>query len=254
MSTLPSSVQLQIGDAVAVGLTVYAPQNEIDLGYWKGDGYIAVDPLTGSGAYIIKSGTNGGDFEACEEKAEPLQVSIAKQILTYLAIAAAIILIALLEIPTAGGALPAAMAILGMTTLTFSMTSYAAGKCKSNEKCHRGSLQAQGTDMTDGVGQNKGLTKSASWAQITPLTLSEGLAKLNELQIQLTPAQLSVRLPYFIRAEAHIRYLATLGGVCAPHERNFPDARGGEPGLPSDIVKKGIRVDVVVNAGQAFSP
>ena len=58
-------------------------------------------------------------------------------------------------------------------------------------------------------------TKSAPWAQPTPLTLAQGLSKLEELKLQLTPEELSPRITYFANAEAYMRNAALAGGICA---------------------------------------
>lgn len=101
-------------------------------------------------------------------------------------------------------------------------------------------------------GQGNGRTKSEAWAQPTPLTLSDALSKLDSLKAQLTPAQLGIRLEYFDRAEANLRIVAATGGVCAPYVRSFP--KPDENGVPDQVRKNGIRVDIDVKAGQAFVP
>ena len=157
------------------------------------------------------------------------------------------------EIGSGGLATPAiilAMGMVGISTLTWSSTSYAAGKCKSNEKCHRGSIQAQGRDIA-GPGQRNSRTKSAPWAQPTPLTLAQGLMKLEELKLQLTPTELAARLVYLADAEAYMRDVSSSGGVCSA---NFKPKSFGPNEAIEDHVKKGIRVDINVNAGEAFVP
>ncbi|MGR8934369.1 MAG: transglutaminase domain-containing protein [Gammaproteobacteria bacterium] len=249
-SILSSEVKNQISNAVSAGLLVITPEEGIDVGFWSGQGYIAVDPKTGAGGYILNS-ANGGEFAACEEKPVPLTESIQEQVLTYIALGLVAILIATGEIGSGGLATPAivlAMTTVGISSLTWSTTSYAAGKCKSNEKCHRGSIQAQGRDIA-GPGKGNSRTKSAPWAQPTPLTLAQGLAKSKELKLQLTPAELSARLVYFELAEAYMRTVSLSGGVCAGPPKSF----GPSPTI-KDHVAKGIRVDINVNAGEAFVP
>lgn len=235
VTTLSYSTRQAISNAIAAGLTVYAPQRGVDLGYWAGDAYIAVDPASGAGAYILKDGTDGGGFEACEEKTEPLTESISQKILTYTAIAlAAMLVVIMLPEELVGGALIVAMRMLGLTALTFSATSYAAGKCKSNEKCHRGRFQAQGG----------GLEASQPWAQATPLTLGQAQALLSALQASLSSSDLALRATGFAQAQRFIENAAAAGGVCAGVSKSFP-----QPPLPG-----GVRVDIEVRAGQAFVP
>lgn len=237
-----------------MGLIVTAPEKVVDTDFWRGHGYLATDPVTGAGAYILND-ANGGEFEDCVESSQPITKSISEQITTYLAIGVAALLLASATIGTGGTAAPAlitAMRIIGVTALSWSSTSYAAGKCK-NENCHRGSIQAQGSDITGpGVrGEGKGKTKSEAWAQPKPLTLSEGLTLLNALRMKLYPAELSARVDYFAQAETWIRTAAANGGVCASDVK--PPPFGPNPAI-ADHASKGIRVDVVINAGEAFVP
>jgi hypothetical protein len=249
-SILSPEVKTQINNAVSAGLLVLTPEEGVDVGFWAGQGYIAVDPKTGAGGYILNS-ANGGEFAACEEETVPLTQSINEQVLTFAALSLAAILIATGEVGSGGLATPAivlAMTTVGISSLTWSSTSYAAGKCKSAEKCHRGSIQAQGRDIA-GPGTGNSRTKSAPWAQPKPLTLAEGLEKLKELELQLTPAELAARLTYLADAEDFMRNAVRSGGVCA----NFRKSFGPDPKV-KDHVNKGIRVDINVDAGEAFVP
>lgn len=236
VTNLSLSTKQAIVNSVTSGLTVYAPERIVDLGYWAGSAYIAVDRATGAGAYILESGTNGGEFEECEEQNQPLTASVSAQIWTFMAmvLAATIIVLSLPE-DLVGGAIIIAMRMLGLTTLTFSANSFAAGNCKSSEKCHRGRFQAQGG----------GLEASQPWAQATPLTLGQAKILLTTLQESLSPKDQALRAVPFAQAFRFIENSATSGGVCATVMKSFyPD--GANP--------KGIRVDIEVRAGQAFVP
>ena len=139
------------------------------------------------------------------------------------------------EIGSGGLATPAiilAMRMVGISTLTWSSTSYAAGKCKTNEKCHRGRIQAQG---------NK-LEKSEKWAQATPLTLSQGLALLDALTAKLTPKEASERSYGLAKAREFMTKKAAEGGACPP---------GGNW---VTLGTKDIRIDIEIRAGTAFVP
>lgn len=232
-----TDVKQEIENAVNAGLVVFSPEQGVDVGFWAGQGYIAVDPTTGSGMYILNS-ANGGEFSACEESSQPLTQSISQQIFTYTAIALAALIIVGGTTGSGGvGAAPAiliAMRIVGITSLTWSSTSYAAGKCSSSEKCHRGRFQAQGD----------GLEASQPWAQATPLTVGQARALLLALQASLSPTDLALRAIGFAQALRFVENAATGGGVCAGVSESFP-----KPPLP-----KGVRVDIEVRAGTAFVP
>jgi hypothetical protein len=58
---LDSAVKMEIQNLVNAGRTVTVPKQEILYNGWAGIGYIALDPVTGSGAYIIEGGNAGGD-------------------------------------------------------------------------------------------------------------------------------------------------------------------------------------------------
>lgn len=58
--SLSSGVMTDIRDNVAVGRTVTVHEKTINYKGWKGSGYIIIDPQTGSGAYLIDGGANGG--------------------------------------------------------------------------------------------------------------------------------------------------------------------------------------------------
>lgn len=136
---LAGGMKQEIGNAVNAGLVAYAPEEGIDAGFWAGQGYIAVDSVTGSGMYILNN-ANGGDFAACEQSSQPLTQAISSKILTYMAMAAMALLLAGVITGSGGTAAPVivtAMRIVGITALTWSSTSYAAGSCASNEKCHK---------------------------------------------------------------------------------------------------------------------
>lgn len=62
--SLSSGVMTDIRDNVAVGRTVTVHEKTINYKGWKGSGYIIIDPQTGSGAYLIDGGANGGYITA----------------------------------------------------------------------------------------------------------------------------------------------------------------------------------------------
>ncbi len=50
-------------NAVAKGNTIYTPTAPVTYANWQGTFYIALDPVTGFGAYVIGEGLNGGYFQ-----------------------------------------------------------------------------------------------------------------------------------------------------------------------------------------------
>lgn len=57
---LSSAVRTDIFDAVRAGRRVLVPRQELTFLNWTGVGYIAIDPATGAGAYLISGGLAGG--------------------------------------------------------------------------------------------------------------------------------------------------------------------------------------------------
>ncbi len=57
---LSSSVLTDIRNAVNAGRVVTAHERNISVKGWSGSGYIIIDPNTGTGAYLIDGGANGG--------------------------------------------------------------------------------------------------------------------------------------------------------------------------------------------------
>jgi hypothetical protein len=97
---------------------------------------------------------------------------------------------------------------------------------------HRGRLQAQGGEIEE----------SESWAQDTPLLLSHGHQKLNDLHGRLQPAEQRYREEAFAEARAYVDRVAEAGGARPGTSKSFPlrprrDHR---------------RVDIEVHKGLAF--
>lgn len=251
-TTLSSSVRLAINNYVDAGYVVMAPVETVDAINWKGEGYVALDPATGSGAYIIASGANGGELSECETKSEPLAKSLGDRINTIIILAAVAALIAagIILAPPSGGtslggsgvAVAKLMAAVGMTTLAFSGTAQAAGRCPA-DKCHRGTIQAQGKDIP----QNRN-TVSLGWAEASPFTVSQGLALIEGVKSGLTPSQLTNRAAYFLAAEEWIKSLPP-NGICG----GGPTKSFGPDPTNERHDRDKIRVDIKIYAGEAFS-
>ena len=73
-----SQVITDISNAVAAGKVVTTSEKSITFNGWKGSGYIILDPNTGSGAYMISGGLNGGFLDTVNEHSTNLTL------LTYL--------------------------------------------------------------------------------------------------------------------------------------------------------------------------
>lgn len=58
--TLPASVETRIAEFVNAGYTVDAHETAVSFGGTTSAGYVAIDPTTGAGAYLIASDANGG--------------------------------------------------------------------------------------------------------------------------------------------------------------------------------------------------
>lgn len=96
-------------------------------------------------------------------------------------------------------------------------------------KKHRGRIQAQGG----------GTEKSVSWAQDEPLKKEDGLRLLNELQDQLTDKEYKLREKQLQAAE---RYINNANGLDAFKSKSFRNTK-----------EEGVRIDIEINAGTAFS-
>lgn len=59
-STLDSAAQAEVRAAVAAGKAAVLHTGAISIPGWSGSGYVIFDPVTGSGAYKITGGQNGG--------------------------------------------------------------------------------------------------------------------------------------------------------------------------------------------------
>jgi hypothetical protein len=57
----------EIQNAIAAGMRVTVPQQELTVGGFTGVGYIIEDPESGGAAYLISGGRNGGDSPAGEQ-------------------------------------------------------------------------------------------------------------------------------------------------------------------------------------------
>lgn len=101
---------------------------------------------------------------------------------------------------------------------------------------HSGRWQAQGG----------GLQESRAWNQPTPLTLTQGLALLDQLEMSLRPRDRRARASFFEQARIYARRLAAAGGISAA---NF----GGSKSFPTRNQPSSYpRVDLEINRGHAF--
>lgn len=55
-------MKADVQNLVAAGRIVTVPERDIVVGDWQGAGYIAIDPATGAGGYIISGGLAGGSW------------------------------------------------------------------------------------------------------------------------------------------------------------------------------------------------
>jgi uncharacterized protein RhaS with RHS repeats len=99
---------------------------------------------------------------------------------------------------------------------------------------HRGRIQAQGNGYED----------SEAWNQQTPLTLAEGLVKLDALSNRMPARVFAARNIAIEEARVWMNRAAKAGGVYAQVSKTFQN-----PG-----VRKGERIDIEVIEGKAFVP
>jgi len=74
-----------IRNSVYAGKVVTAHETQINLNGWIGEGYISFDPVTGSGAYQIAGGGNGGDLVLDPRDMSVIGTLSVFDILTFLA-------------------------------------------------------------------------------------------------------------------------------------------------------------------------
>jgi hypothetical protein len=114
MLQLSPAVESDISRAVSQGKTVLTAERDIDLGPWRGVGYIIHDESTGAGAYLISGGVNGGGILDCLRRLVPSWETVRNFIffLIFLALIIALILAALGTAPVWAPAGAAAVLLL----------------------------------------------------------------------------------------------------------------------------------------------
>lgn len=101
---LSSAVEADVSSAVAQGQTALVPERNIDLGPWRGVGYILQDETTGAGAYLISGGAAGGGLLDCLEELLPRLVEVLEFVL-YLILFLIILGLLIAAIAGSGGTL-----------------------------------------------------------------------------------------------------------------------------------------------------
>ena len=71
-----SEVKSDIIHAVNNGQQAIVAEREIEHGNWIGSGYILQDLITGSGAYLLEGGLDGGGHEVCFKSVKPMRIQI----------------------------------------------------------------------------------------------------------------------------------------------------------------------------------
>ena len=162
-----SDVVADVQNAVNNGETVLIPQSPITMGGWTGAGYIILDPTSGSGAYRISGGLNGGsmDSEAGEGLAliglgslnlfvptpasdngdcgQKKQEQVDWK--TMLALAVILMLLIALIAITAGAGSPVVVAISALLIAFAPIASFAAGNGSTCTIFNLGTISAGGS-------------------------------------------------------------------------------------------------------------
>jgi hypothetical protein len=84
---ISSETKIDISNALNAGKIVIIPESEPRKVGWSGTGYIIQDPETGSGAYMITGGLNGGGLVECEPETVPLIQAVQLLVMTAIIIA-----------------------------------------------------------------------------------------------------------------------------------------------------------------------
>jgi multisubunit Na+/H+ antiporter MnhC subunit len=93
--SISSAAKADILNFANAGKNIFVPEREVIHQKWQGVGYIAQDPITGAGAYMIDGGLNGGSSGACKTQAMPLVQYLQAIVITAFIIEMALIAIAL---------------------------------------------------------------------------------------------------------------------------------------------------------------
>jgi hypothetical protein len=86
-----------------------------------------------------------------------------------------------------------------------------------------------------------GLQESVKWEQPTPVTLSEALRLLDQLEAKLERRERALRASAFECARRYVTEMAASGGITGPRNKTCPSREGFRR-----------RVDVQVWQGRAF--
>ncbi|MCH7311201.1 transglutaminase domain-containing protein [Acinetobacter sp. ANC 4805] len=81
-----NQVTTDVRNAIAAGKIVTISQTKINFNTWNGSGYIITDPNTGSGAYMISGGLNGGAIDVLSDALNGPLVGAGLAILGLLAL------------------------------------------------------------------------------------------------------------------------------------------------------------------------
>ncbi|OTU44260.1 hypothetical protein CAT37_09495 [Acinetobacter pittii] len=81
-----SQVITDVRNAIAAGKIVTISQSKISFNTWSGSGYIITDSNTGSGAYMISGGVNGGAIDVLSDALNGTLVGVGLTILGILAL------------------------------------------------------------------------------------------------------------------------------------------------------------------------
>ncbi len=73
---LSATVEAEVANAVSQGSIALVPERNVDLGIWKGAGYVIEDPFTGAAGYLISGGTAGGALVRCIKELAPAWVPV----------------------------------------------------------------------------------------------------------------------------------------------------------------------------------
>jgi hypothetical protein len=94
---LSAAVETEVENAVRQGKIALVPERDVDLGIWRGAGYVIEDPVSGAAGYLISGGTAGGALVRCVKSLVPAWLPV--HVLAFAAALALLLAVTIVYFP-----------------------------------------------------------------------------------------------------------------------------------------------------------